>query len=262
MDPKAQKKPRGKPKKAKTEEVIQEPTVEVVEEPIVEVEEEIIVEESEEESNAEPKIEDSNTNIVEEAKLEVEPEAKLEVEPEINLETKLEVEPETKPEINLEIKLEVDKTDFEIKSLLNLLIIISVRPEMQKKYNVTPEINKLISLILQEHSDFFSKIEISLKKIVEDNKIDSSDVPELMSLFSSVYELMQNLKFSKDTIELSNICGELIKLIFSIMITEKLINIELNNVQACFNALVDSSISLIKLSKSVKLGKGCCCVIC
>lgn len=258
MDPKAQKKPRGKPKKAKIEEVIQEPTVE---EPIVEVEEE-----SEEESNAEPKIEDSNTNIVEEAKLEVEPEVKPETKAEVKLEVEPEVEPEInleiKPEVKLEIKLEVDKTDFEIKSLLNLLIIISVRPEMQKKYNVTPEINKIISLILQEHSDFFSKIEISLKKIVEDNKIDSSDVPELMSLFSSVYELMQNLKFSKDTIELSNICGELIKLIFSIMITEKLINIELNNVQACFNALVDSSISLIKLSKSVKLGKGCCCVIC
>jgi len=257
MDPKAQKKPRGKPKKAKIEEVIQEPTVEVEEEPTVEVEEDS-VEDSVEESNAEPKIEDSNTNIVEEAKHEVEPEVKLEVEPD----TKAEIKLETKAEIKLEIKLEVDKTDFEIKSLLNLLIIISVRPEMQKKYNVTPEINKIISLILQDHSDFFSKIEISLKKIVEDNKIDSSDVPELMSLFSSVYELMQNLKFSKDTIELSNICGELIKLIFSIMITEKLINIELNNVQACFNALVDSSISLIKLSKSVKLGKGCCCVIC
>ena len=107
-------------------------------------------------------------------------------------------------------------------------------------------------------------IENSFKQIVSDNKIDSDDVPELMNIFSNMYEVLSALKLKKKTIELSNTCGELIKLIFNIMLTEKIINFEGESVKAkvdCFNALVDSSISLIKLSKTIK-NNGNCCVIC
>jgi len=159
----------------------------------------------------------------------------------------------------------VSKT-LEIKSLLNLLIIISVRPDMQEKYGLNQELVKILQLIIQTNSTFFFKIEESFKRILDDNKIDSNDVPELMSLFSSVYELLFSLKLKTNTIEMSNICGELIKLAFNIMLTEGLIIFETpsgnEETLKIFNALVDSSTSLIKLSKTVKYNNKWCCWIC
>ena len=148
-----------------------------------------------------------------------------------------------------------------MKSLLNLIILISVRPELQIKYDLSPELVKVLSTIVQDKSSFFTKIEDSLKKIVSDNKIDADDVPELMTLFSNIYEILGSLKLKKKTIELSNMCGDIIKLIFNIMLTEKLLTFESNSIKNttdCFNALVDSSISLINLSNKMKFSAKCC----
>jgi len=79
-----------------------------------------------------------------------------------------------------------------------------------------------------------------------------------------MYEVLSTLKLKKKTIDLSNTCGDIIKLVFNIMLTEKLLTFECESVKStteCFNALVDSSISLIKLSKTLK-NNGNCCVIC
>ena len=167
-------------------------------------------------------------------------------------------------EVIEEMKEEVINKTLEIKSLLNLLIIISVRQDMQEKYGLTPELVKILQLIIQKNSAFFFKIEDSFKKILEDNKIDSDDVPELMSLFSAVYELLFSLKLTASTVDISNICGELIKLTFNIMLAENIIIFESSGREETlkiFNALVDSSISLIKLSKTIKFSNRCC-VIC
>lgn len=168
-------------------------------------------------------------------------------------------------EVVEEMKETVVNKTLEIKSLLNLLIIISVRPDMQEKYNLNQELVKTLQLIIQTNSAFFFKIEESFKRILDDNKIDSNDVPELMTLFSSVYELIFSLKLTVNTIEMSNICGELIKLTFNIMLTEGLIIFETSSgneeTLKIFNALVDSSTSLIKLSKTVKFNNKWCCWI-
>jgi hypothetical protein len=164
-------------------------------------------------------------------------------------------------EVIEEMKEEVINKTLEIKSLLNLLIIISVRQDMQEKYGLTPELVKILQLIIQKNSSFFFKIEDSFKKILEDNKIDSDDVPELMSLFSAVYELLFSLKLTASTVDISNICGELIKLTFNIMLAENIIIFESSGREETlkiFNALVDSSISLIKLSKTIKFSNKCC----
>jgi hypothetical protein len=158
---------------------------------------------------------------------------------------------------------QVVNKSLEIKSLLNLLIIISVRSDMQEKYCLTPELVKILQSIIQNNSSFFFKIEESFKKIVEDSKIDSQDVPELMSLFSNVYELIFSLNINLRITNLSNICGELIKLTFNIMIEEGLIIFDFSSkelARTTFNALVDSSVSLIKLSNTVKFNNKCCVI--
>ena len=162
------------------------------------------------------------------------------------------------------IENEKDKV-FEIKSLLNLLILFTVRDEMQDKYGVKldPHIIDIISTIIKKHPAHFSSIEKSFKKIISDNKIDSSDVPELMELLSGIYKIINELDLNNYELSPSEICGKIIKLIFNIMITEKFI--EIDNTQEMvktFNALVDSSVMLIALSGyggKIKSKLGCCC---
>jgi len=255
MDPKPQKKPRGKPKKTKLEEI------EIATENV------IVDEIPSEIPEAEPKEEEPKEELEEEPK-EEEPKEEVKEDP-ISDATKTVEELEAVIDkfsklIESEPQEPVLENIFEMKSLLNLMIITSVRPEMQQKYELNPETVKVISLILQNNSSFFTKIEDSFKKIVADNKIDADDVPELMTLFSNMYEVLGALKLKKKTIELSDVCGDIIKLVFNIMLTEKLITFEgesVKNTTECFNALVDSSISLIKLSKTMKFSAKCC-VIC
>lgn len=262
MDPKPQKKPRGKAKKIKQEEIEVAPENIIVDEIPSEIPADEPKEELEEESNEEVPKEEEPTEEVQKVENTISEAVKTveELEAVIDQFSKLiEFEPQEpvvdKPEF---------ENIFEMKSLLNLMIITSVRPEMQQKYELNHEMVKVISLILQEHSSFFNKIEDSFKKIVADNKIDADDVPELMSLFSNMYEVLSTLKLKKKTIELSNVCGDIIKLVFNIMLTEKLLTFEgesVKNTTECFNALVDSSTSLIKLSKTMKFSAKCC-VIC
>lgn len=291
MDTKPEKKTRGKPKKTKPEEIKSEPENVIVdtipsEIPIAEPKEEIIVEEEsgekvvgeivveeivvEEkvEEKVEKKIEEIIEEIVANDKSIVEEQfsnaAKTveELEAVIDQFVKLVDSESVEPTLSesVEVKSE-NENAFEMKSLLNILILLSVRPELQLKYDLNPKIVKVISLILQFNSGFLTKIEDSFKKIVSDNKIDADDVPELMSLFSNVYEVLTSLKLKMKTVELSNVCGDVIKLIFNIMLTEKLITFEnesVKNTTECFNALVDSSTSLIKLTKTMKFSAKCC----
>jgi hypothetical protein len=269
MDPKPEKKSRGKPKKTKQEEIKSEPEnvlIDII--PSAEPKEETVEEKMEE--IMEEKMEEILEEIVEKI---------VEVNEPISEATKTVEELEAVIEEFIKVvesdtiaSLEPTETDtlvakqpveniFEMKSLLNLMILTSVRPEMQQKYELNPETIKVISLILQNNSQFFNKIEDSFKKIVADNKIDADDVPELISLFSNMYELLTTLNLKKKTIELSNVCGDIVKLVFNIMLTEKLLIFEgesVKNTTECFNALVDSSTSLIKLTKTIKFSGKCC----
>ena len=150
---------------------------------------------------------------------------------------------------------------LEIKSLLNVMIITTIRQEMQEKYNLSQETVKVLLLITQQFPHFFFKLEESFKKIAEDNKIDSNDVPELMGLFSIIYELLFSLKLQKTVLEMSEICGEIIKLTFNVAIEEGLVKFDLllqDETVKTFNLLVDSSAHLVKLSKSISLPNKCC----
>jgi hypothetical protein len=199
---------------------------------------------------------------IEEPKEEKEPKEPIKTKTD-NVEKREEVIEEITKQVETIVEEVVNKK-LEIKSLLNLLIIISVRQDMQEKYGLNQDLVKILQLIIHKNSSFFFKIEDSFKKILEDNKIDSDDVPELMSLFSVIYEILFSLKLKTTTIDISNICGDLIKLTFNIMLTENIIIFESERSEETlktYNALVDSSISLIKLSKTVKFSNRCCCTI-
>ena len=154
--------------------------------------------------------------------------------------------------------------EFEIKSLINLLILVTVRTDMQDKYDIklNPELIGILTSIIKNNPDQFSTIEESFKNILKDGKIDSSDIPYLMELLSDIYKIIVNLKIDNDKSSPSELCGQIVKLILNIMITEKFIVIE-NEVEMkkSFNTLVDSSVMLITLSGyngKIKSFFGCC----
>lgn len=214
-----------------------------------------------------------NEIIIENPTLELEehkaeePEHKAEEQIEQKVEEQVEqtVEEQVEQKVEEQEKTVEEATEvtnsLEIKTLLNVIIITSVRPDMQEKYKLSQETINILLLITQQFPNFFFKIEDSFKKILEDNKIDSNDVPELMGLFSIMYELLFSLKLPKSVEEMSEICGDLIKLTFNIMIEESLIKFESlikEEVAKTFNSLVDSSAHLVKLSKSFSPPNKCC----
>jgi len=216
---------------------IQEQIVEKVEEQIVEKVEEI----AEEVEQIVEKVEEQMEEQILEAEKKVE---QLE-------ETAIQIVEET-AEVN---------NSLELKSLLNVMIITTIRQDMQEKYNLSQETVKVLLQITQQFPHFFFKLEESFKKIAEDNKIDSNDVPELMGLFSIIYELLFSLKLQKTVLEMSELCGEIIKLTFNVAIEESLVKFDLllqEETVKTFNSLVDSSAHLVKLSKTISPPNKCC----
>jgi hypothetical protein len=120
---------------------------------------------------------------------------------------------------------------------------------------VSPEIQKYLLLLCKEQSGFFSDVEISLNKIILDNKIDTKDIPEIMLLVAKVYEII-----TADTTVFSKVDPyELIKTILNMVFTLYIETNKVQNKQLATELLkiIDVSIDLIKL-KSINLPKiGC-----
>jgi hypothetical protein len=120
---------------------------------------------------------------------------------------------------------------------------------------VSPEIQKYLLLLCKEKSCFFSDVEISLNKIILDNKIDTKDIPEIILLVAKVYEII-----TTDTKVDSKVDPyELIKTILNMVFTLYIETNKVQNKQLATELLkiIDVSIDLIKL-KSINLPKiGC-----
>ena len=124
---------------------------------------------------------------------------------------------------------------------------------------VSPEIQKYLLLLCKEQSCFFSDVEISLNKIILDNKIDTKDIPEIILLVAKVYEII-----TADTTVSTKVVSkvdpyELIKTILNIVFTLYIETNKVQNKQLATELLkiIDVSIDLIKL-KSINLPKiGC-----
>ena len=117
---------------------------------------------------------------------------------------------------------------------------------------VSPEIQNFLLLLCKEQSCFFSDVEISLNKIILDNKIDTKDIPEIILLVAKVYEIITtdtkvSTKFDP---------YELIKTILNIVFTLYIETNKVQNKQLATELLkiIDVSIDLIKL-KSINLPK-------
>lgn len=115
---------------------------------------------------------------------------------------------------------------------------------------------EILMKILEHSPETFEKIEISMKKIVLDNKIDSKDVPEILFCIQELYQMIYKFKTIKlDTKKRCELCATIIKFVIHILVEERIIKIdEEKKVEflSSTDILVDSAITLIGLSKIIK----------
>jgi len=191
------------------------------------------------------------------------------VEPEIlEKETELEKEPlldevsiitEIKEQIKEEIKEKIDAV-ITIQIPKNLIELVKEEIK-QKTYILNKEYIDILNSLVNKSPNLLNDIEKAMFEIMKDGKIDSNDIPYLITIIQKLYEFMFSLKIGKITTEKrAAICAEIIKFIVHVLIKERRIKVDPNKQDVFlsqFNALMDSCISLLSLQSSL-LSKGCC----
>ena len=144
----------------------------------------------------------------------------------------------------------VNEVEKVVESLANTLNVIIIQKIGLDKYNIqiTPEIRKVFKKLLVDHT-FFDEVEQNLKNIVQDGKIDSNDVPQIILLITNLYKQIHKLKIKFN----EKLCGDILKIIFVIAIKENIINVQNNDLDLlkCVYNIIDTSISLMLIKKEL-----------
>jgi len=112
---------------------------------------------------------------------------------------------------------------------------------------LNPELIHMLSILMSEHKEYFVSIEDTFVEIVKDNKINASDVPNIILLILNLYALVCSTKMNKSPIESSRI---MLKFIFNVIVKEKIVKVDNEEeLFRCLNTLVDSCIELVIFQK-------------
>ena len=200
------------------------------------------------------------------------------------------IEPEiVKPEIVETIILEKETSELELEKeplLDEVSILTEIKEQIKEKIDevitiqipknlvdlVKEEIKQKTHILNKEYIDILNSlvsispnllndIEKAMFEIMKDGKIDSNDIPFLITIIQKLYEFMFSLKIEKmSTEKRAAICAEIIKFIVHVLIKERRIKVDPDKQDAFlsqFNALMDSCISLLSLQSEL-ISKGCC----
>jgi len=260
--------------------IVEEPIVTVeekkeviVEEPIVTVEEPIVTLEEKKQVIVEEPIVTVEEPIVtvEEPIVTVEEPIVTVEEPIVTVEEKKEVIVEEKKEVTVEEELFPDFTD---KTLAEVFLYI-----LKKNYKLNKarelyyikigiplnkDIIEIMNKIININPTFLSEIEKSILNIVKDNKIDSSDIPDFITLLQMLYEKLYNLKdYNLDNSKLSETSSTIIKFILHALVEEKKIVID-DDKKILFlsqsDKLIDACMNLLHFHHNLK-AKDCCTIM-
>ena len=95
-----------------------------------------------------------------------------------------------------------------------------------------------------------------MMETIKDGKIDSKDIPNLIIIIQSLYQFIYSLKDVKfDAKKRADITASSLKVILRLLVLERKIKIDEENqeeVLSQINTLIDSCISLLNYSKSLK----------
>jgi hypothetical protein len=166
-------------------------------------------------------------------------------------------------EIKEDIKEKIqEKIDEVITIQVPKNLIELVKEEIKQKTHIlNKEYIDILNSLVSISPNLLNDIEKAMFEIMKDGKIDSNDIPFLITIIQKLYEFMFSLKIEKmSTEKRSAICAEVIKFIVHVLIKERRIKVDPSKQDAFlsqFNALMDSCVSLLSLQSEL-ISKGCC----
>ena len=129
------------------------------------------------------------------------------------------------------------------------------------KIAISKSASNMISSIASYSPAVLDDIKKSLLEVLKDGKIDSNDIPHLISIIQSLYELMCNLKdFQLDSQSRASICAEVLKFISHFLILDDHLCVDQLNQFMFLNqidTLIDSCVSLLSFSSAIKTEGSC-----
>ena len=162
-------------------------------------------------------------------------------------------------EIKEQIKEKIDEV-ITIQIPKNLVDLVKEEIK-QKTHILNKEYIDILNSLVSISPNLLNDIEKAMFEIMKDGKIDSNDIPYLITIIQKLYEFMFSLKIEKmSTEKRAAICAEIIKFIVHVLIKERRIKVDPDKQDAFlsqFNALMDSCISLLSLQSEL-ISKGCC----
>jgi hypothetical protein len=219
--------------------------------------------------STETSVELIESNIVEETKIEIIEETTKSEEAATEVATEIIVNQETvEPILDTnkiieEIKEEIrEKIDEVITVQIPVNLVDLVKEEIKQKAHIlNKEYIDILNSLVGKSPKLLNDIEKSMFEIMKDGKIDSNDIPYLITIIQKLYEFLFSLKIKNmQTEKRAAICAEIIKFIVHVLIKERRIKVDPNKQEiflSQFNALMDSCISLLSLQSGL-LSRGCC----
>jgi len=119
---------------------------------------------------------------------------------------------------------------------------------------LSPNIQKFFLLLCKEKYVFFSDVEVTLKKIILDDKINIADIPEIIILVTKVYEIIKTNK-GVPKVDPYELIKTLLHMIFVLYIETN--NIQNKELTTDLLNIIDVSIDLIKLTALKQPTLGC-----
>jgi hypothetical protein len=167
--------------------------------------------------------------------------------------------------------LDPNQIKEEIKEKINEVISVQIPVNLvdlvkeeikQKAHILNKEYIDILNSLVGKSPKLLNDIEKSMFEIMKDGKIDSNDIPYLITIIQKLYEFLFSLKIKNiQTEKRAAICAEIIKFIVQVLIKERRIKVDINKQDiflSQFNALMDSCISLLSLQSGL-ISRSCCC---
>jgi hypothetical protein len=166
-----------------------------------------------------------------------------------------------KEEIKEEIKEKIDEV-ITVQIPVNLVDLVKEEIK-QKSHILNKEYIDILNSLVGKSPKLLNDIEKSMFEIMKDGKIDSNDIPYLITIIQKLYEFLFSLKIKNiQTEKRAAICAEIIKFIVQVLIKERRIKVDINKQDVFlsqFNALMDSCISLLSLQSGLISRSYCSC---
>jgi hypothetical protein len=150
------------------------------------------------------------------------------------------------------VPIELLSPKFTFIQLINN-IIHSENIQREKNISCSTDICFLIQYMINVEPDFFISIESAFINIVIQNKININDIPNIIS---SLIKLYVSLCTVYKNVNLGEQCGKILKIVYTILIQEKIIQIDnADEVLIFLHKLIDSCVELLTLHNKMKSGK-------